>query len=51
MCALNLKQQQVSNLKLHVITVSFSHRKSPIDLHATVVSPYQKVIALLCALS
>jgi hypothetical protein len=48
---LELKQQQVYNLKLDGITVGFSHRESTIYLDATEVSPYLKVIASLCALS
>jgi len=51
MCVLNLKQQQVSNLKLDVITVSFSHRELTLYLHATDVSPYLKVTTSMCALS
>jgi hypothetical protein len=51
MYALNLKQQQVSNLKRDVITVGFSHRESTIYLLAAEVSPYPKIIASLCALT
>jgi len=51
MCALNLKHQQVYNLKLDVITVSFSHRESNIYLHPIEVSPYLKKTASMCALS
>jgi len=51
MCHLNLKQQEVSNMKLDVIKVSSSHIESSICLHPTEVSPYLKVIASMFALS